>query len=337
VTTERPRQEGPPNPMMRAMAGWQPARVLMAANRLEVFNVIGEGLLSAREIARRCGARPRSTKLLLNACVALGFLRHESNRYGNTPEGLRLLVRGKPTYVGDGINHSDWLWRTWSRLAEAVRTNKPVIAPAGPGEGPGIHRDFILAMHDRAMHTGEALAETLDLSGRKQLFDAGGGPGTYSCFLARRYPGVRCIVFDLPPAIAIAEETIASFGVGDQVITKAGDYFRDDFGGGNDVVLLSAVFHSMPPRRAKELLRKAYDSLVSGGLVVVHENLIASNKVSPTSAVLFSLNMLVNTGHGRSYSGREIMAWMRETGFANPTVKRLPAPAGSSLVMATKP
>jgi predicted O-methyltransferase YrrM len=319
------------------MAGWQPAKVLMAANRLEVFNVLGEELLPAREIARRCGTHPRSTRLLLNACVALGFLRHQNNRYGNTPEGLQLLVRGKPTYIGDGINHSDWLWRTWGRLAEAVRTNKPVIAPGGPGEGPSIHRDFILAMHDRAMHTGEAFAEALDLTGRRQLFDAGGGPGTYSCLLARKYPELRCIVFDLPPATPIAEETIASFGLRDRVVTRAGDYFRDDFGRGNDVVLLSAVVHSMPPRRAKQLLRKAYDSLVSGGLVVVHENLIASNKISPTSAVLFSLNMLVNTGHGRSYSGREIMAWMRETGFADPAVRRLRAPASSSLVTATKP
>ena len=319
------------------MAGWQPAKVLMAANRLEVFNALGEELLPAREIAGRCGTHPRSTRLLLNACVALGFLRRQGDRYGNTPQGLQLLVRGKPTYIGDGINHSDWLWRTWGRLAEAVRSNKPVIAPAGPGEGPTIHRDFMLAMHGHAMQSGKALAEALDLTGRGQLFDAGGGPGTYSCLLAKKYPELRCTVFDLPPAISIAEETIASFGLGDQVITRAGDYFRDDFGAGNDVVLLSAVVHSMPPRRAKQLLRKAHDSLVRGGLVVVHENLVAPNKVSPTSAVLFSLNMLVNTGDGRSYSGREIMAWMRETGFANPAVKRLPAPASSSLVTATKP
>jgi predicted O-methyltransferase YrrM len=337
VTTKPPLREGPTSAIVRAMAGWQPAKVLMAANRLDVFNALGEELLPAREIARRCGTHPRSTKLLLNACVALGFLRREGDRYANTPEGLQLLVRGKPTYIGDGINHSDWLWRTWGRLAEAVRSNKPVIAPAGPGEGSTIHRDFILAMHDRAMHSGEALAAALDLTGRRQLFDAGGGPGTYSCFLARKYPELRCTVFDLLPVMPIAEETIASFGLRDRVLFRAGDYFRDDFGGGNDVVLLSAVVHSMPPRRAKQLLRKAYDSLVPGGLVVVHENLVASNKVSPTSAVLFALNMLVNTGDGRSYSGREITAWMRATGFANAAVRRLPPPATSSLVMATKP
>ncbi len=337
MTAEASRQEPPPGPIMRTMAEWQPPRVLMAANRLDVFSVLGEEFLPVREIARRCGTHPRSTKLLLNACVALGFLRKQGNRYGNTPEGHQLLVRGKPTYMGDRLNHSDWLWRTWGRLAEAVRTNKPVIAPADPGEGPTIHRDFILAMHNRAMPTGEALAEALDLTGRKQLFDAGGGPGTYSCFLARKYPGLRCIVFDLPPAVPIAEEIIASFGLRDRVVTRAGNYFVDDFGGGNDVVLLSAVFHSMPPRRAKQLLRKAHASLVRGGLVVVHENLVDSNKTSPTPAVLFALNMLVNTGQGRSYSGREIMAWMRETGFANPAVTPLAAPSTGSLVTATKP
>lgn len=337
MRTEPSREETPAGPIARTMAEWQPPRVLMAANRLEVFNVLGEDLLPVREIARRCGTHPRSTKLLLNACVALGFLRKEGNRYGNTAEGLELLVRGKPTYMGDRLNHSDWLWRTWGRLTEAVRTNRPVVAPTDAGEGPTIHRDFILAMHNRAMPTGEALAEALDLSGRRQLFDAGGGPGTYSCFLARKHPRLRCTVFDLPPAIPIAQEVIASFGLQDRVVTREGNYFVDDFGRGNDVVLLSAVVHSMPPRRAKRLLRKAHASLVKGGLVVVHENLIDSDKTSPIPAVLFSLNMLVNTGQGRSYSGREIMAWMRETGFTHPAVIPLAAPATSSAVTATKP
>jgi predicted O-methyltransferase YrrM len=337
MTTPLPQPQPRPGAIARAMAGWQAAKVLMAANRLDVFNILGEEFLSAREIARRCGAHPRSTRLLLNACVALGLLLKRDSRYGNTSEGLQLLVKGKPTYVGDGINHSDWLWRTWGRLAEAVRTNKPVIAPADPGEGPTIHRDFILAMHNRAMRTGEALAEALDLSGRRKLFDAGGGPGTYSCFLARRYPELRCVVFDLPPVMPIAEENIASFGLQERVVTRAGDYFRDDFGAGYDVVLLSAVVHSSPPRRNKQLVAKAYDSLVKGGLVVVHENLVNSNKTSPTSAVLFALNMLVNTGGGRSYSGREIKGWMKEAGFVDTQVIPLAAPATSSLVTGIKP
>ncbi len=336
MRTKPTRQDATAGAIARAMAGWRPAKVLMAANRLEVFNVLRRKPLSVREIARRCNTHPRSTRLLLDACVALGFLHKQSGRYANTAEGLQLLVRGTPTYMGDGINHSDWLWWTWARLADAVRTNKPVVGGGRPGEGPTIQRDFILAMHDRAMHSGEALAETLDLSGRRRLFDVGGGPGTYSCFLAKRYPRLHCIVFDLAPVVPIAQEIIESFGVKDRVTTRPGDYFRDDFGKGNDVVLLSAIVHSLAPRQAKQLLRKAHDSLVSGGLVVVQENLVDAGKTAPASAVLFSLNMLVNTSHGRSYSGNEIMAWMRESGFAKPSVTPLPAPSSSSLVSATK-
>jgi cyclopropane fatty-acyl-phospholipid synthase-like methyltransferase len=197
--------------------------------------------------------------------------------------------------------------------------------------------DFILAMHNRALRKGQILADNLDLSGRKQLFDAGGGPGTYSIFLAKKNPKLKAIVFDLPPAIEIAKGIISKSSVARRISTRAGNYLHDDFGKGNDVVLLSAVFHSMAPRRAKNLLRKAYDSLVRGGLVVVQETLIEDNKVAPVFAALFSLNMLVNTGEGRSYSGKEIMSWMRETGFRTASVQALPPPAGTSLVIGRKP
>ena len=62
------------NPILRAIQRWQPAWLLMVANRMDVFTIIGEGQLSAEEIAERCKAHPRSMSLLLNACVASKFL-----------------------------------------------------------------------------------------------------------------------------------------------------------------------------------------------------------------------------------------------------------------------
>ena len=193
------------------------------------------------------------------------------------------------------------------------------------------------AMHSRAMLGASLLAETLDLSGRRQLFDAGGGPGTYSIFLVKRYPGLQAIVFDLPQTIEIAREIIADFGVAESVTTRAGDYFKDDFDQGNDVVFLSAILHSMGPEQNQSLLLKACDSLISGGLVVVHENLISDDGTSPLRAVLFSLNMLVNTGEGQSYSGTEIMNLMKAVGFVKPRVIPIPQSMGASLVISVKP
>ena len=325
------------NPVARAMAGWQPARVLMAANHLDFFTALGEEALSAEEVASRCGTHPRSTRTLLNACVALGILEKEGELYRNSAEARESLVRGKPTYMGDGIAHQEDLWQAWGKLHEAVRTNQRVAERPSGERGTEVLRNFILAMHNRAMVSATALAENLDLSGRHQLFDAGGGPGTYAIFLVKRYPGLRAIVFDLPQTIEIAKEVINDFGVADLVTTRAGDYFKDDFGQGNDVVLLSAILHSMGPERSKILFSKAYDSLVSGGLVVVHEGLVSDEGTSPLRAVLFSLNMLVNTGEGQSYSAAEIMSLMEAAGFVEPRVVHLPETAGTSLVISVRP
>ncbi len=324
------------DPVTRALAGWQPARVLMVANRLDIFTVLGEEKLTAEEIAQKCGTHPRSTTLLLNACVALGLLHQEKGRYSNSPEALESLVKGKPTYLGDAINHADRLWSIWAHLEEAVRTDQPISLPATYYSDPGVIRDFIMAMHNRAMRLGPYLAEALDLRGRHLLFDVGGGPGTYSIFLVKRYPELRAIVFDLPATIEIAQEIIASSGAADRITTRVGNYFKDSFTEGSDVVLFSMIFHSMSPSRCKLLLKKAYDCLVREGYVVVHEGLINAEGTSPVSAALFSLNMLVNTGEGQSRSGEEVIAWMEETGFVRPYIQPIPVER-TSLVIGTKP
>ncbi len=329
---EQPRR----SPIDRAMSGWQPARVLMAANRLDFFTAIADESMNAEQVAAKCQTNPRATRTLLNGCVALGFLEKHGDLYNNTIEARERLVHGRPNSIADGISHQDDLWPTWGKLHEAVRTGKGVSERWNLIEEPKVHRNFILAMHDGAVVGAPLLADTLDLTGRRQLFDAGGGPGTYSIFLVKKYAGLRAIVFDLPQTIEIAKEIIARYGMRDRVSTRAGNYFKDDFGQGNDVVLLSAILHSMGPDRSRGLLKKAFDSLVAGGIVVVREGLLDDEGTSPVGAVLFSLNMLVNTGEGQSYTGREIMDLMKSVGFTDTRVQPLPMMARSSIVIGVK-
>jgi len=321
------------NPIERALGGWQLARVVMSANRLDFFNNLADKTMTAEELAKLCNTHPRPTRTLLNACVALGIVVKENGKYRNGPEALDMLVKGKPLYIGDAIRHQDDLWQPWGRLHEAVKNNAAVSRRYNLVENPEVHRNFILAMHDNARRVAPFLSRTLDLKGRKQLFDAGGGPGTHSIALVKRYAGLRAIVFDLPQTIEIAREIIAKSEVADRITTRAGDYFKDGFGEGNDVVLFSAILHSMGPERSKGLLKKAYDSLVPGGIVVVHEGLISDDGTAPLSAVLFCLNMLVNTGEGQSYSGVEVMDLMKSVGFTDCHVQPLPEPMRTSLVV----
>jgi hypothetical protein len=52
-------------------------------------------------------------------------------------------------------------------------------------------------------------------------------------------------------------------------------------------------------------------------------------------ALIFAVNMLVNTDAGGTYSFDEIAAWLTEAGFAEP--RQLSAPRPSPLILARKP
>jgi hypothetical protein len=60
-------------------------------------------------------------------------------------------------------------------------------------------------------------------------------------------------------AITHTWEVIEDSGLQDRITFRAGDYFRDDFGRGNDVVLLSEVLHLMGSRQCRLLLKKSFD------------------------------------------------------------------------------
>jgi hypothetical protein len=47
----------------------------------------------------------------------------------------------------------------------------------------------------------------------------------------------------------------------------------------------------------------------------VHEFTLAEDHASPAPGALFSVNMLVNTAEGRSYTPKEMAGWLTEAGF----------------------
>lgn len=62
--------------------------------------------------------------------------------------------------------------------------------------------------------------------------------------------------------------------------------------------------------------------------------MLDADKTSPRFAALFSLNMLVGTRAGASYSEPEYADWLRHAGFSEVKRVRLPGPA--NLMVATK-
>jgi 3-hydroxy-5-methyl-1-naphthoate 3-O-methyltransferase len=113
-----------PSPIMNLATSYWNSQIFLTANRIGLFKLLPQSLKSIDEIASSLGTQPRPTKLLLNACVALGLLKKEQEQYKNSEITDTFLVPGQPTFMGNAISYSDDLYETWGNLSNAcVRIN----------------------------------------------------------------------------------------------------------------------------------------------------------------------------------------------------------------------
>ncbi|HOK05650.1 MAG TPA: methyltransferase [Syntrophales bacterium] len=308
---------------------------LQAAVKLRIFTALGEGAKTAEETAAAVGGSLRGTRLLLNALTAMGLLEREGEGYRNTAAARDFLCQDAPGYVGHIIMHHHHLLPSWAALAEAVRTGLPRRDEAF-WEQEGVRESFVLGMYDLALRRGPAIARCLPLAGRRRLLDLGGGTGIYAVLFCREYPGLTAVVFDLPQNRTLAEGTVARFGMAGRVAFRGGDFLADDLGGPYDCAWLSQILHGEGPKNCRLLIRRAAEALAPGGLILVHEFLLADTADAPLHPALFSLNMLVGTREGRAYTEGEIREALGEAGFTD--VRRLdyPSPQGAGIIAAVK-
>jgi hypothetical protein len=294
---------------------------LQAAVKLDLFTVIGRQTLSAEAVGQAIGGSERGVPLLLNALTAMGLLKKENNAYANTNEGFSLLSRESAGYIGHIIMHHHHLMDSWNHLAEAVVTGRPQRARASGKDGEE-RESFLMGMFNLAMGLGPRVAEAVDLSGCHRLLDLGGGPGTYAIHFCLKYPRLEATVFDLPATRPFAEKTIDRFGLQERIRFIGGDFVRGHIEGRYDAVWLSQILHGEGRESCEQVIRKAVSVLDPGGLVLIHEFLLRDSLDGPLFPAIFSLNMLVGTKEGRSYSGGQIREMLKKAGIVN--IKRLP-------------
>jgi ubiquinone/menaquinone biosynthesis C-methylase UbiE len=312
--------------------------VLFTASDLGIFTRLAElKNADAETIAQACGISPRGAILILDACAALGLLKKEGNQYTNTPESSQFLVPDAPGDLTKAIRYNRDVYPAWGKLVEMVKTGKPVERPEiHLGEDKNRTRNFVLSMHGRALGIGRTVVPQLNIKGRKKLFDVGGGPGTYSSLIAKANPDIECTVLDLPEIVKVADELIQADGMQKRVKTLAGDYHTVSFPGGNDVVIFFGVLHQESPNSICDLFRRAYNSLVPGGIIYVLDMMTDASHTQPKFSALFALNMALTTQNGWVFSDQELSSWLTSAGFTNFSCRPLPPPMPHWLASAEK-
>ena len=299
--------------MLETSGSYWKACTLHAGVSLEVFTLIGDDSIDGDEIARRSGGDADGVKRLLNALTAMGLLTKQQGEYSNTTESKSLLVKGLPEYIGHIVMHHHHLVSAWSQLPRAVKSGQPLRERSSFGKEEE-RESFLMGMYNLAMNMAPRVADQIDLSGRSHLIDLGGGPGTYAIHFCLANPDLRATAYDLPTTEPFAIETIERFGLGDRIDFTAGNYVEDEIKGSYDVAWFSHILHGEGPEDCQRIIRKVVSVLEPGGLILIHDFILNDNLDGPLFPALFSLNMLINTQHGQSYSESQITSMLAGAG-----------------------
>ena len=72
----------------------------------------------------------------------------------------------------------------------------------------------------------------------------------------------------------MANSLIETQGLSQRISLVAGDFLTDPFGTEYDVVLVSGVLNLESPQVCRLVCRKSYESMVSGGLIIIQDDMI---------------------------------------------------------------
>ncbi len=317
-----------PSRIVRMASAFQESCLLFAASDLGVFKKLKElGQATGDQLATELGLNVRGARLLLDACTAIGLLNKENGCYSNSAEAAAFLVPGQPGDLSGALRYNRDVYSAWGKVAELARTGSPVEKPElHLGEDEARTRTFVMSMHGKAMAMAQQTLAVVDVKGRKQLLDVGGGPGTISALLASQNPELSCTVLELAPIVAIAKGLLEQRGQSERVKLLAGDYHTTPFPPNNDVILFFGMMHQEPVETIRDLLKRAYNAMVPGGVVYVMDMMTDASHVEPPFSAMFAVNMALTKEHGWVFSDAELRGWMEGAGFADFSVRPLPPP-----------
>ncbi|PXA04387.1 hypothetical protein DDZ13_07595 [Coraliomargarita sinensis] len=314
--------------LMDMATGYWQAAALSAAVEIGVFSCISGSTATAVTIAESCQADPACMADLLDALTGLGILDKEDATYRLNAKFAPYLNPESPTCMLGALQYNSKLYSLWGKLAKCVKSGTPAAPPeAHLGGNPEATREFVMAMHARALGIAPMILPTLPVEPDARLLDVGSGPGTFSRMLAERSPMLKVTQFDLPHILFHAGQLTESSTAREQIEFVAGDYRETSLPDGHDAILYCGALHQETPETAKKLLRKFRDALPSRGRLIIVDLMTEPGRATPVFGALFSLNMKLFNPGAQVYSTDQVDTLLTEAGFDSITHEALePSP-----------
>lgn len=299
---------------------------MLVAHNLKFFSLLNKNPLSLSEIAKATKIETRPAKAILNVCVAMELMKLEDDIYTLTPLAEDYLLEDSHTYFGGFLdliinNYSSYSFET---LKKSVLTNSPCaygdeeVFPSHE-EQIELARNFTHAMHGHSMGAALVWPEKVDLSEHKIMLDIAGGSGAHSIGATLKYPSLQAIILDMPPVCDVAKEYVDRYALSDRIQTHASDMWEDPFPTA-DLHFYSLIYHDWPPEKGHYLSQKSFESLPSGGRIMIHE-MLYDEKMGPLAIAAYNIPML-SWMQGQGYSSQDLSEMLESAGFIDIETKK---------------
>ncbi len=146
------------------------------------------------------------------------------------------------------------------------------------------------------------------------LMDVGGGEGRFLLQVAKRWPDLKLMLFDLPAVVERAASHFDDAGMSGRVAIHGGNIKADPLPKGADIISLVRVILDHNDDGAIEILRAVRAALPIGGTLLLIEPMSETPGAEPVGDAYFGLYLLA-MGSGRTRPPRELKAMLTETGF----------------------
>ena len=194
-------QQPSPQLFFQTINAHQRTEALKAAIELEVFTAIGEGNTTAAQIAQRCNASEKGTRILCDFLTIHGMLTKDDDQYGLTLDSATFLDKRSPAYLGGTVEFlcSPQLLEGHKNIAEAVRQggtimeNEGTIGPENP-----VWVKFARAMGAMMALPAQLIAQLVDPNPDRKLkiLDIAAGHGLFGIVFATHNPQAEITAVD---------------------------------------------------------------------------------------------------------------------------------------------
>ena len=302
--------------------------LLRTGLEFDLFELIeaAEGL-DVDEVAQAIGVERQPARILLLGLASLRLLEKRGDEYVNSAVTRRKLLRSNPRFLGPLVDiQADIINQSLGDFAESMRqnTNVGLRHIKGPEdtlyerltEHPELQKVFYRNMGDASKKAFAQILDLYDFSTLNHVVDLGGGDGTNSIELARRYPHLEVTVFDQETVTRIAARQAESSELDKRLHFHPGDLFADPLPEGADGIMFFHIFEIWSLERNTELLRKCYEALPPGGVCLVYNFVSNDEGTGSMSAGLVSPYFLsLASGEGMTYSPKDMEKAVRDAGF----------------------